>query len=185
MVVSRSNDETVARAWSNVNSVGLFMCSWRGKTTIQPAHEHGPGGEGCRRDWEVKYILSHSLLGVSRFYRLFLPHVIPISTCVTCDVFPICACMQCDTKTASPLFIPRPLLLLLYVHTQESPSPSHTAPLYNNFPYNRLNAIADGAREPTLRDGGYLSTVDGVVVKNMLLKNAGGECIRLRGKHPI
>ncbi|CAM9465330.1 unnamed protein product [Ectocarpus sp. 6 AP-2014] len=41
-----------------------------------------------------------------------------------------------------------------------------------------IYAIAD--REPTERDGGYVSTLDGLVVRNMKLANAGGECIRLR-----
>ncbi|CAM9196305.1 unnamed protein product [Ectocarpus sp. 13 AM-2016] len=41
-----------------------------------------------------------------------------------------------------------------------------------------IYAIAD--REPTERDGGYISTLDGLVIRNMKLANAGGECIRLR-----
>ncbi|CAM9718747.1 unnamed protein product, partial [Ectocarpus sp. 8 AP-2014] len=41
-----------------------------------------------------------------------------------------------------------------------------------------IYAIAD--REPTERDGGYVSTLDGLVIRDMKLANAGGECIRLR-----
>lgn len=37
-----------------------------------------------------------------------------------------------------------------------------------------------GGEEPTMRDGGYLSAVDGLVVRNMIIRNAGGECMRLR-----
>lgn len=36
-----------------------------------------------------------------------------------------------------------------------------------------------------MREGGYTSALDGLVVQNMHLFNAGGECVRLRGKdHP-
>ncbi|CAN0114344.1 unnamed protein product, partial [Ectocarpus fasciculatus] len=41
-----------------------------------------------------------------------------------------------------------------------------------------IYAIAD--REPTERDGGYVSALDGLVIRNMAIANAGGECIRLR-----
>ncbi|CAM9164263.1 unnamed protein product, partial [Ectocarpus sp. 12 AP-2014] len=41
---------------------------------------------------------------------------------------------------------------------------------------------ATGGREPTERDGGYVSGIDGLVIRNMAIANAGGECIRLRGK---
>lgn len=37
-------------------------------------------------------------------------------------------------------------------------------------------------REPSERSGGYKSALDGLVVKGMMIQNAGGECIRLRGK---
>lgn len=40
-------------------------------------------------------------------------------------------------------------------------------------------------REPTERDGGYISAIDGLVIRNMAITNAGGECIRLRGKRRI
>ncbi|CAN0407229.1 unnamed protein product, partial [Ectocarpus sp. 12 AP-2014] len=39
---------------------------------------------------------------------------------------------------------------------------------------------ATGGREPTERDGGYVSGIDGLVIRNMAIANAGGECIRLR-----
>ncbi|CAM9620810.1 unnamed protein product, partial [Scytosiphon promiscuus] len=35
-------------------------------------------------------------------------------------------------------------------------------------------------REPTTRSGGYRSALDGLVVRNMRLINAGGECVRLK-----
>ncbi|CAM9644683.1 unnamed protein product, partial [Hapterophycus canaliculatus] len=35
-------------------------------------------------------------------------------------------------------------------------------------------------REPTTRAGGYKSALDGLVIRNMRLVNAGGECVRLR-----
>ena len=37
-------------------------------------------------------------------------------------------------------------------------------------------------REPSERSGGYKSALDGLIVRGMLIQNAGGECIRLRGK---
>lgn len=43
-------------------------------------------------------------------------------------------------------------------------------------------AFPAALREPTRRDGGYLSALDGLVVHDMLLMHAGGECLRLRGK---
>eukprot|EP00903_Cladosiphon_okamuranus_P020891 g19184.t1 len=39
---------------------------------------------------------------------------------------------------------------------------------------------ATALREPTMRDGGYLSALDGLVIHDMILKHAGGECVRLR-----
>ncbi|CAM9802332.1 unnamed protein product, partial [Ectocarpus fasciculatus] len=39
---------------------------------------------------------------------------------------------------------------------------------------------AVGNREPTERDGGYVSAIDGLVIRNMAIANAGGECVRLR-----
>ncbi|CAB1121513.1 unnamed protein product [Ectocarpus sp. CCAP 1310/34] len=41
-----------------------------------------------------------------------------------------------------------------------------------------IYAVAN--REPTERDGGYVSAIDGLVIRNMAVTNAGGECIRLR-----
>ncbi|CAM9872611.1 unnamed protein product, partial [Choristocarpus tenellus] len=43
--------------------------------------------------------------------------------------------------------------------------------------------FAHGEREPRLLGNGstqYLSAVDGLIIRNMNVKNAGGECIRLR-----
>ena len=37
-------------------------------------------------------------------------------------------------------------------------------------------------RAPTMRDGGYLSSLDGLVIRDMQVLHLGGECIRLRGK---
>jgi len=34
-----------------------------------------------------------------------------------------------------------------------------------------------------MRDGDYLSALDGTVIRDMNVRNMGGECIRLRGKH--
>ncbi|CAM9848428.1 unnamed protein product, partial [Ectocarpus sp. 12 AP-2014] len=39
---------------------------------------------------------------------------------------------------------------------------------------------ATGGREPTERDRGYVSGIDGLVIRSMAIANAGGECIRLR-----
>ncbi|CAM9851226.1 unnamed protein product [Ectocarpus fasciculatus] len=39
---------------------------------------------------------------------------------------------------------------------------------------------AVAGREPTERDGGYVSAIDGLVIRNIAIANAGGECIRLR-----
>ncbi|CAM9466770.1 unnamed protein product, partial [Ectocarpus sp. 4 AP-2014] len=41
-----------------------------------------------------------------------------------------------------------------------------------------IYAVAN--REPTERDGGYVSAIDGLVIRHMAVTNAGGECIRLR-----
>lgn len=38
------------------------------------------------------------------------------------------------------------------------------------------------SRDPTTRDGDYLSAIDGLIVRGMSIKNGGGECIRLRGE---
>ncbi|CAN0290810.1 unnamed protein product, partial [Ectocarpus sp. 4 AP-2014] len=40
--------------------------------------------------------------------------------------------------------------------------------------------VRRGGREPTERDGSYVSGIDGLVIRNMAIANAGGECIRLR-----
>ncbi|CAM9362597.1 unnamed protein product, partial [Hapterophycus canaliculatus] len=40
--------------------------------------------------------------------------------------------------------------------------------------------FATAGREPTLRAGGYMSALDGLIIRNMRLVNAGSECIRLR-----
>lgn len=37
-----------------------------------------------------------------------------------------------------------------------------------------------GLEERTMRAGGYLSAVDGLVVRNMVIQNAEDECVRLR-----
>lgn len=40
-----------------------------------------------------------------------------------------------------------------------------------------------GQEKPTERDGPdgkYMSSIDGLIVRKMIIKNAGGECIRLR-----
>ncbi|CAM9758388.1 unnamed protein product, partial [Ascophyllum nodosum] len=50
---------------------------------------------------------------------------------------------------------------------------------YEDLFRNKL-IYAYANREATTRDGGYRSALDGLVVTNMVIKNAGGECIRLR-----
>lgn len=39
-------------------------------------------------------------------------------------------------------------------------------------------------RVKTTRPGGYLSALDGLVVRNMIVQNGGAECIRLRCEYP-
>jgi len=52
-------------------------------------------------------------------------------------------------------------------------------------PFARSSGKLDqtAQREPTTRAGGYKSALDGLIIRNMHILNAGGECIRLRGKH--
>lgn len=38
--------------------------------------------------------------------------------------------------------------------------------------------------EYTTRSGGYKSAIDGLEITNMVLKNAGDECVRLRCEYP-
>ncbi|CAN0109680.1 unnamed protein product, partial [Scytosiphon promiscuus] len=46
--------------------------------------------------------------------------------------------------------------------------------------YRDKLVYATAGREPTTRAGGYKSALDGLIMRNMRLVNAGGECIRLR-----
>ncbi|CAM9412482.1 unnamed protein product [Scytosiphon promiscuus] len=40
---------------------------------------------------------------------------------------------------------------------------------------------ADAERSPTMRDGGYLAAMDGLIIRDMKMETAGGECVRVRG----
>ncbi|CAM9258533.1 unnamed protein product, partial [Scytosiphon promiscuus] len=46
--------------------------------------------------------------------------------------------------------------------------------------YRAILIFATAGREPTEREGGYTSALDGLVIRNMRLANAGSECVRLR-----
>lgn len=46
----------------------------------------------------------------------------------------------------------------------------------------RRSYVLEADRVPTQRSGGYWSALDGLIVSNMAITTAGGECIRLRCK---
>ena len=52
-----------------------------------------------------------------------------------------------------------------------------------NPPFDFCSLLCNPAgREASERSGGYKSALDGLIVRRMIIQNAGGECIRLRGE---
>lgn len=79
----------------------------------------------------------------------------------------------CETALVTNIcpLCPQPTVYILYSTRRE---------LRLSLSLRRGPYVPTGTEEPTLRDGGYYSAVDGLIVRDMAIENAGGECIRLR-----
>lgn len=99
-----------------------------------------------------------------------------------CDAFSICLCVPVVLSSSIVLAPCRRSTFDLTMNV----SPMMVPRILNTtcFLWSPISFVVKAFREPTTRTGGpdgdYLSALDGLIIRNMTVKNAGGECIRLR-----